>query len=171
MSAPEAEIAFHAGPGASRAVDRAALAAALVGLVRHFPRPIARIDVLLVGDAEMDRLHLRHSGIAGTTDVLSFPGHDTEDPAAPVEADLVVSTDVATREAAPRGHPVEREILLYAVHGTLHACGYRDDAPEAAAAIHAEEDRILAAGGVGATYARPAGGPSRADGRHEDPRA
>ena len=76
-------------------------------------------------------------------------------PAAPVEADLMISTDVAAREAEARGHAVEREILLYAVHGTLHACGYRDDTEESFRAIHAEEDRILAAGGLGAVYARP----------------
>jgi probable rRNA maturation factor len=85
---------------------------------------------------------------------MSFPAHDESDPAAPVEADLYVCVDVARREAAARGHSIEREILLYAVHGTLHACGYRDDTEAAAAAIHAEEDRILSAGGFGSVYAR-----------------
>ena len=62
-------------------------------------------------------------------------------------------TDVAARESAARGHATEREILLYAVHGTLHACGYRDDSEESFRAIHAEEDRILTAGGMGSVYA------------------
>ena len=121
------------------------------------PRPVARVDAMLVGDAAMDAAHRRYSQVEGTTDVLSFPAHDEADPAAPVEVDLIISTDVAMREAAARGHDAVREVLLYAVHGTLHACGFRDDTAEAAAAIHAEEDRILSAGGVGSVYRGPAG--------------
>jgi probable rRNA maturation factor len=150
----QAEIAFHAGEGCDASVDRAALSRAFAELLPHFPRPVARVDVLLVGDAAMDAAHRRFMAIEGTTDVMSFPAQDEGDPSAAVEADLYVCTDVARREAAARGHPIEREILLYAVHGTLHACGFRDDTDSAAAAIHAEEDRILRAGGLGSVYAR-----------------
>ena len=156
MSAAAPAVVFHAGEGCPSSLDLAALARAFAALVPHFPREIARIDVLLVGDAAMDAAHRRYMDIAGTTDVMSFPAHDEvagQGAAVPVEADLIVCTDVAAREAAARGHPPEREILLYAVHGTLHACGFRDDSAAAAAAIHAEEDRILDAGGVGAVYA------------------
>lgn len=155
MSASEPAIAFHRGEGCPRAVDCAALARSFASLAPHFPRAIARVDVLLVGDAAMDAAHRRYMDVAGTTDVMSFPAHDESDPTAPVEADLIVCIDVAAREAAARGHPCDREILLYAVHGALHACGYRDDTPESALAIHAEEDRILALGGGGVVYARP----------------
>lgn len=150
-----AEIAFHLGEGGDAALDRTALVRAFAALLPHFPRAIARVDVLLVGDDAMDAAHRRAMNIAGTTDVMSFPAHDEADPAAAVEVDLIVCTDVATREAAARGHPVTHEILLYAVHGALHACGFRDDTEAAAAAIHAEEDRILRAGGIGSVYARP----------------
>ncbi|MBI1303923.1 MAG: rRNA maturation RNase YbeY [Phycisphaera sp.] len=155
MSADTPAIAFHRGDGCAASVDCAALAAAFASLVPHFPRRLARIDVLLVGDDAMDAAHRRFMDIPGTTDVMSFPAHDESDPAAAVEADLVVSVDVAAREAAARGHAMDREILLYAVHGALHACGHRDDTPESAAAIHAEEDRILALGAGGVVYARP----------------
>jgi len=155
VSASPPAIAFHRGEGCPATIDRAALARSFASLAPHFPRTIARVDALLVGDEAMDAAHRRYMDIAGTTDVMSFPAHDEGDPAAPVEADLIVCVDVAAREAAARGHPVDREILLYAVHGALHACGYRDDTPGAAAAIHAEEDRILALGGGGVVYARP----------------
>jgi probable rRNA maturation factor len=158
-------IAFHRGDGCAASIDCAALSRAFASLAPHFPRPLARIDVLLVGDAAMDAAHRRYMDIAGTTDVMSFPAHDESDPTAAVEADLIVSVDVAAREATARGHPTDREILLYAVHGALHACGYRDDTPESAAAIHAEEDRILALGGGGVVYARP----TLSDGGHAPP--
>jgi len=157
-----AEVAFHLGEGGDVALDRTALAHAFTALIAHFPRMVVRVDVLLVGDDAMDAAHRRAMSIAGTTDVMSFPAHDEADPAAAVEVDLIVCTDVAAREAAARGHPVAHEILLYTVHGTLHACGFRDDTEAAAAAIHAEEDRILRAGGIGSVYAR---GPSTRDGQ------
>jgi len=146
------------------ALDRSRLAREFVSLLAHFPRKVARVDAQLVGDAAMDAAHRRFMDIAGTTDVMSFPAHDESDPAAAgeveaeveVEVDLIICTDVAAREAAARGHAIEREILLYAVHGTLHACGFRDDTDESFRAIHAEEDRILAAAGMGAVYAAPA---------------
>lgn len=152
MSAGAASVAFHAGDGCAPSLDRAALARDLASLLPHFPRAIARVDALLVGDAAMDAAHRRFSQVEGTTDVLSFPAHDETDPSAAVEVDLIISTDVAAREAAERGHALAREVLLYAVHGTLHACGMRDDTPESHAEIHAAEDRILAAGGFGAVF-------------------
>jgi len=155
LSGPAPEVAFHAGSGCDPAVDRARLARDFAALLAHFPRRVVRVDVELLGDEAMSAAHRRYMDIDGTTDVMSFPAHDEADPAAPVEADLMISTGVAAREALARGHGVEREILLYAVHGTLHACGYRDDSDDAFRAIHAEEDRILAAGGLGAVYARP----------------
>ena len=153
MSAPTPGVTFHAGEGCPSSLDRSRLAREFAALLAHFPRPVARVDVRLVGDAAMAAAHKRFMDIDGTTDVMSFPAHDEEDAAAAVEADLLICTDVAAREAAARGHATEREVLLYAVHGTLHACGFRDDTEESFRATHAEEDRILAAGGFGSVYA------------------
>ncbi len=156
MSDPGPAVTFHSGEGCPPALDRSRLARDFASLLAHFPREVARVDAQLVGDAAMDAAHRRFMDIAGTTDVMSFPAHDESDASAAVEVDLFICTDVAAREAAARGHAIEREILLYAVHGTLHACGYRDDTDESFRAIHAEEDRILAAAGMGAVYAAPA---------------
>lgn len=160
MSAPAAEIEFLAGEGCPAAfaspAARDALARLLESCVPHFPRRVARISARLVGDEAMDAAHRRYSGVAGTTDVLSFPAHDESDASgapSPVEVDLIIAVPVAEREAALRGLDPAREILLYAVHGTLHACGHRDDTDEAAALIHAEEDRVLHSAGIGPVYA------------------
>lgn len=153
MSAAAPSVTFHAGEGCPPSLDRPRLAREFAALLAHFPKRVARVDVQLVGDAAMAAAHKRFMDIDGTTDVMSFPAHDEADAGAPVEADLFISADVAAREAAARGHAGEREILLYAVHGTLHACGFRDDTEESFRAIHAEEDRILSAGGFGSVYA------------------
>ena len=60
--------------------------------------------------------------------------------------------DEAARRAIEFGHGVERELLLYAVHGVLHCLGHDDHEEEQRARMHREEDRLLAAVGVGAVY-------------------
>jgi probable rRNA maturation factor len=131
-------------------VDRPWIADALTRAVEVLGRPVERVSVLLVDDARMIDLHRRYLDESGTTDVLTFPASE---PGAPIEADIAVCVDVAAREAPARGHRLEQELLLYALHGVLHCAGYDDHDPEAFAAMHAEEDRILTAIGLGATFA------------------
>ncbi len=103
----------------------------------------------VVDDAAMAQAHRRHAGVEGTTDVLTF---DLSEEAGRLDVDLLVCLDEAERRGAELGHAREREMLLYMVHGVLHCLGH-DDADEAAARrMHAEEDRVLAAIGVGATF-------------------
>lgn len=112
------------------------------------------LSVRVVGDAEMASAHERFKGESGTTDVLTF---DLSEEGGGLEADLLVCVDEARRQAAARGHGEERELLLYIIHGVLHCLGHDDHGEEEAARMHAEEDRVLMAIGVGATFAREAG--------------
>ena len=112
----------------------------------------ARVAIRVVDDAEMDEAHRRFSGVEGTTDVLTF----VSDEQSGLGVDVVVCLDEADRRAAEFGHAVDRELLLYAVHGVLHAIGHDDHEPEAHARMHAEEDRLLRAIGIGPVY-RPGG--------------
>lgn len=131
--------------------DRFARAAAMAG------RPLARVTACLRSDAEMIRLHKAHCGLDSTTDVLTFPQSSQGEP---VDVDIAVCVDEARRRAAEFGHSAERELLLYALHGLLHCCGHDDHDEASWAAMHAEEDRILAAIGVGPVFSaeRPAEG-------------
>jgi probable rRNA maturation factor len=114
------------------------------------------VRVRVVGDEAMAAAHSGFAGVEGTTDVLTFdlaePGQSS------LDVDILVCIDEARRQAAARGHGVERELLLYIVHGVLHCLGHDDHDPAAAARMHAEEDRILESLGVGATYAASRGG-------------
>lgn len=129
-------------------------------LAEHLRKAVAalerggRVHLQVVDDAAMDRYHRQHSGVPGTTDVLTFP--NGSGPA--LDVDIIACADEAYRQSTERGHAPERELLLYAVHGVLHCLGHDDHDPEAYARMHAEEDRILAAIGVGSTFDRPAGG-------------
>jgi len=124
---------------------RAKLAAAL----DHVERPIGEVAIKIVRDAAMRELHERHRRTAETTDVLTF---DHSEANGPVEADIVICVDEAARRAAEMEIPVEREVLLYALHGILHCAGFDDRTPEDFEAMHAEEDRILVAIDVGPTF-------------------
>jgi len=117
----------------------------------------------LVDDEEMARVHGRWLDDPTTTDVLTFD-LGGEGSGAPLDVDLYVCVDEARREAARGGRPVEHEVLLYILHGVLHCLGHDDRDPEAARAMHAKEDEILEAVGVGAVYASGVGGDGKGAG-------
>jgi probable rRNA maturation factor len=117
-----------------------------LGRLRALAAPeLRRFTVRLVADAEMSRLHGRHLNDATTTDVLTFVDGD--------EADVAVCVDEARRRSAELGHDLRRELLLYGLHGLLHAVGFDDRTPLDFDRMHAEEDRLLREIGVGATFA------------------
>ncbi len=101
----------------------------------------------------MAAAHQKFSDIPGTTDVLTFDlsegGTVTGDP---LDVDILACTDEAARQAAAHNHPVEREILLYILHGVLHCLGHDDHSDVGYQAMHREEDRILNAMGVGPVF-------------------
>lgn len=109
------------------------------------------VRVRLVGDSEMSRLHAEHCDDPSTTDILTFNLTEPHN-AAPLDVDLFLCVDEAARQAATRGHPVVHELLLYIVHGALHCLGYDDHTESDAAAMHAREDEILRAIGIGAIF-------------------
>ncbi len=111
----------------------------------------ALVNIEIVNDDRMIELHRQYSGIGTTTDVLTFVLSEAGEP---IEADIAVCADVAARQASDRGHGVEQELLLYALHGMLHCVGHDDHTESGYAAMHAEEDRILDAIGVGETFTR-----------------
>ena len=116
-------------------------------------RDRSEVSVRVIGDAEMSALHIKHSGVDGTTDVLTF---DHESNASSIRADIAVCFDVATREAKKRGHCVQNELLLYIVHGLLHCIGFDDHDEEDHKRMHEEEDRVLVSIGVGAIWGQGA---------------
>jgi len=127
----------------------------------------ACVNVVLVNDEIIGRLHQEFLGSPGPTDVLSFDLSDEAPPpaamAAPtspaahlIEGEVVVSAETAAREAAHRGIDVSAEIALYALHGTLHLLGFDDADDIRASRMHAEEAAILSSLGLGDVFqARP----------------
>ena len=92
----------------------------------------AECSLILIGDGRMAALNQAYRGVPQPTDVLAFPAGEGGGKAAPVAAaaggpylgDLAISLETAQRQAARRGHPLEREAALLLIHGILHLVGY-----------------------------------------------
>ncbi len=119
---------------------------------------LVELSVVLVGDGRMAELHERFMGIPGPTDVLTFP-LDVDAHGNVASGEVVVCVPEARRQATERGTSLREEVLLYALHGLLHLCGYDDRTDAAYRAMHRKEDEILGKLGVGPVFhhvARPA---------------
>ena len=128
--------------------------------------PLHELSVAVVGDRRMAALHEQFLGIPGPTDVLTFPME--EDRRGRISSgEVVICVPEARRQAKRNGVGVERELLLYALHGMLHLCGYDDRTAAAFRTMHATEDRILTQLGVGPVFNR---GPSSAPAASKAPR-
>lgn len=127
------------------AADRDWLQAQLEKLRPLAAPHLTRVTVKLVDDAQMSRLHGHFLADPSTTDVMTF--------ADGTEVDLAICACEAGRTAIELGHSLREELLLYGLHGLLHAAGMDDRTPEQFARIHAEEDRLLRAIGLGSIFA------------------
>jgi probable rRNA maturation factor len=144
--------------------ELARVAAVALDAVRA-PAP-ASIGLILTNDVELASLNEEHMGVAGPTDVLSFPllppaafatGVGAPDVPRPPRSrlhlgDIVVSVERAI-DQAEAGHggqtgdvrwsPAD-ELRLLVTHGVLHICALDHATPEEEAAMRALERRILA---------------------------
>jgi probable rRNA maturation factor len=123
-------------------------------LQSQHPCPLADLSVALVGDARMASLHHQFMHLRGPTDVLTFP-LDLDPRGRPLSGEIVLCVPEARRRAAASGAPARNELLLYALHGLLHLCGFDDTTPAAFRVMHQTEDRILTQLGVGPVFATP----------------
>ena len=85
----------------------------------------AETTIVLSDDAHLQALNLQFLGIDAPTDVLSFPGGDTDpDSEALYLGDVIISLGRAQAQATAGGHPVQDELQLLVVHGVLHLLGH-----------------------------------------------
>jgi probable rRNA maturation factor len=87
----------------------------------------------------------RHKDYA--TNVLTFAYNEGEELAddEPVQADIVLCTDVLQREAEEQKKTVEEHVAHLVVHGVLHAQGYDHEHDEEAEEMEGLETEILGA--------------------------
>ncbi len=94
-------------------------------------KQIPEIEVAVVSDAVIERVHVEFMAVPGATDVITFD-----------HGEIVVSADTARMQAAAHGHGVAEELALYIIHGLLHLNGFDDIAPRDRSKMHRVQDRI-----------------------------
>ena len=120
--------------------------------------PDSEVELTLCGDAHMKRLNFDHMGERGPTDVLAFPLHewmvegtqsrlgddDGVGPPGPMLlGDVVIDLDQALRQAADGNWSVVEELVLLAIHGTLHLVGHDHEELEEEERMRALEHEVL----------------------------
>jgi probable rRNA maturation factor len=126
---------------ATRAKVRRWVQAALLGP--------AEINVRFVDAAEGQILNRDYRAKDYATNVLTFAYNEGEELAAdePVQADIILCTDVLQREAQEQKKTVEEHTAHLVVHGVLHAQGYDHEHEEEAGEMeHLERDILEALG-------------------------
>ena len=96
--------------------------------------------------AELNESSLNHQG---PTDVICFDLRASElrmpkGEEFDADVEIYVCPDVARREAEKRALPYAREVVLYVVHGLLHAAGEDDLVPAKKRRMRRREKQLLA---------------------------
>ena len=120
----------------------------------------AEVELTICGDAEMERINFDHMGERGPTDVLSFPLHEwtvdgqvshlsdddgVSPPGGLLLGDVVIDLDQALRQSAEGDWGVVEEIVLLAIHGTLHLVGHDHEQIDDEERMRAVEHEVLGA--------------------------
>jgi probable rRNA maturation factor len=115
----------------------------------------ADLHLVLVEDAEIQRINCDYLEHDWPTDVISFSYAEVavtstagdrwpRGQGLALDGEIVVSVETAVRQAPRHGWSPEDELLLYAVHGCLHLCGY-DDLSDAERPLMRRRERDLLA--------------------------
>lgn len=108
-------------------------------LAKSGPRPqrlaeLPEVTASVVSPRVMGRVHVDFLGLAGPTDVITFP-----------YGEILVCAAVAADNAGRYGNSLDDELALYVIHGLLHLNGYDDLTKTAARQMHARQAKILKA--------------------------
>ena len=90
------------------------------------------VEIVLVSDRVMRRVHRDFLGEDSTTDVVTFE-----------HGELVIGAEVAERRAVEYRTTKDREVALYALHGLLHLAGYDDHTPGEAAEMDGLQKKMM----------------------------
>jgi probable rRNA maturation factor len=82
------------------------------------------VTLAFVGERAIRTLNRKFMKKDGPTDVLSFPIGEKGPDGKFYLGDIVIAVPVAFRQAREKGHSLDRELRLLAIHGFLHLLGY-----------------------------------------------
>ena len=90
------------------------------------------IEITILGERAMAKVHRNFLGIPGATDVITFP-----------YGEILVCAPVAAARASEFSHGTTEEIAIYIIHGLLHLSGFDDIANSDSKKMAAAQQEIL----------------------------
>jgi len=109
--------------------------------------PESELGIVVTDDEQVRKLNNRYGGEDKATDVLSFSLREGEEFVSPDATErlgeVIISLEMAERQAAEAAHPVADEMAHLLVHGILHLLGYDHAEPEDERVMRAREDALL----------------------------
>lgn len=115
------------------------------------------LSLSFVSPEEMAEINEGFVGHTGPTDVICFDYRESDCDSGDIctddgesddgnaSVDIIICPAVASNEAGKRGLPYSREVILYIVHGLLHASGEDDLVPAAKRRMRRREKTVLSA--------------------------
>lgn len=94
---------------------------------------LAELEISLLDDEEMGRVHRDFLGDDAPTDVITFQ-----------HGEILIGWEVAKRQALEFGESWEREVALYGLHGMLHLAGYNDIQDDEREEMRLRQEELLA---------------------------
>jgi metalloprotein, YbeY/UPF0054 family len=74
------------------------------------------LEIIFLSDAAIRPVNVKYKGSDRATDVLSFDLGSCKE--------ILISSDMALRNSRIFNTPLEKELVLYVIHGILHLFGY-----------------------------------------------
>ena len=90
------------------------------------------LEITLLDDDEMGRIHGEFLGDASPTDVITFD-----------HGELLIGVETALKQAEVFNSSPDREIALYGIHGMLHLAGFDDRSENEAKAMANRQMELL----------------------------
>ena len=102
------------------------------------------LSILLTDDAQIQSLNREYRGFDTPSDVLSFDVHERDPETGFLYlGEIIISIPYAAKQAQKNGHPLQAEVQLLIVHGTLHILGHDHANPTEKAKMWNAQSEIL----------------------------
>jgi probable rRNA maturation factor len=93
---------------------------------------LPEVNVVLVSDKRIAEIHRQFMNDPTPTDVITFD-----------HGEIVISTQMAKRQARQFGTSLVHELRLYLVHGLLHLSGFDDKTRSGATEMRRVQERVV----------------------------
>jgi rRNA maturation RNase YbeY len=112
-------------------------------LTQSYHYAINELNYVFCSDQYLHQINLEYLNHDTYTDIITFDLRDDQRDTKTIEADVFISINRVTENAATLGTDFEKELARVMAHGVLHLIGYRDKTEEERQKMTGAEDKAL----------------------------